>query len=617
MRLFLILILSLGMYLHAEMPVDYYDSARGKIGSDLKAALHDIIDNNIETNYDASSTGARGQMYAYFDNHSNTVTCVYTGFAVAHTYGTFTAPADINCEHTYCQSWFEDISEQSIAKADIHHLFPVKVSVNSSRNNLPLDNVSSIAYTYHVAGDYYSYRGTNTQGKTVFEPADIHKGDAARAMLYFSVRYEMGLTQGEVDMLSTLLEWHEDDPVSTEEINRNDNIHDYQENRNPFIDHPEYADQIWGDQQYSIIITEIIQNPADVTDANGEWFEIYNYGSYTINIDGWIIKDNDSESHTIDNGGTLNITAGDFLVLGVNSTSGENGNYICDYQYSSFFLANGDDEIILMNGDVEVDRIEYDGGTNWPDPTGASMVFTGSVTDDNNDGSKWTTASVRQQSFVVEAGDDKGSPGSSGDDQALPVELVDFFVQFDYDQPTLFWTTESEEDNLGWNIFRSELQTGFETGSYQSININLIPGMGNSTEPVSYSFIDEYPVVEGNQYWYWLQSVSTSQEYENFGPVQLMIPILGETPPSPEMTNLYQNYPNPFNPQTVIRFDVAADENGVLTIFNIKGQIVYKNLFHPGQHQITWQAEAETSGIYYYKLDSPTLNVTRKMLLLK
>ena len=141
----------------------------------------------------------------------NTVTCVYTGYAVAHTEGTFSAPSGINCEHTFCQSWFQGIPEQAIAKADIHHLFPVEEGVNSSRSNYPMDDVTTVTHSYPETGDYQSYLGTNDNSDTVFEPDDEHKGDAARAMLYFSVRYEMDLTQGGVDMLSTLISWHNAD----------------------------------------------------------------------------------------------------------------------------------------------------------------------------------------------------------------------------------------------------------------------------------------------------------------------------------------------------------------------------------------------------------------------
>ncbi len=161
-----------------------------------------------------------------------------------------------------------------------------------------------------------------------------------------------------------------------------------------------------------IIISEILQNPSDVTDLKGEWFEIYNADKTNININGWSISDNGSNSHTINNGGDLYIQPGKSLVLGINSLQSTNGNYECDYQYSSFRLDNAADEIIIKDGTITIDSIAYDGGPNWPDPNGASMVFVGTAADDNNDYSKWETATERESGFVGTDGD-KGSPGIS------------------------------------------------------------------------------------------------------------------------------------------------------------------------------------------------------------
>ncbi len=66
--------------------------------------------------------------------------------------------------------------------------------------------------------------------------------------------------------------------------------------------------------------------------------------------------------------GGLFIEPGKYIVLGINSTQSTNGNFECDYQYSSFRLDNADDEIIIKEGDFTIDSIAYDGGPNWPDP---------------------------------------------------------------------------------------------------------------------------------------------------------------------------------------------------------------------------------------------------------
>jgi hypothetical protein len=157
-----------------------------------------------------------------------------------------------------------------------------------------------------------------------------------------------------------------------------------------------------------LIINEVMQNPSAVYDSNGEWFEIYNTTGAGIDIDGWTIKDDGTDSHIINNGGALVVPATGFLVLGNNSDSGTNGGYTCDYQFSGISLGNGADELILDDGTkAEIARIEWDGGTVWPDPNGASMAFMGTPAE-NNDGSKW------DEECTTTYGDgDYGTPGAA------------------------------------------------------------------------------------------------------------------------------------------------------------------------------------------------------------
>ena len=154
-----------------------------------------------------------------------------------------------------------------------------------------------------------------------------------------------------------------------------------------------------------IIITEILQNPTG-TDANGEYFELYNTTSSTININGWTIKDNGTESHIIDNGGPLEILAGGYVSLGRNGDTTINGNITHDYIYSNFALGNGDDEIILEAPNATIiDQVYYDesGSNAFPDPNGPSMqldINSYNATD-NDTGSNWCASS-----------DNYGTPGA-------------------------------------------------------------------------------------------------------------------------------------------------------------------------------------------------------------
>ena len=141
-----------------------------------------------------------------------------------------------------------------------------------------------------------------------------------------------------------------------------------------------------------IVITEIMQNPAAVSDTNGEWFEVFNPTGSAIDIDGWTIRDDGSNSHTISKGGPLLVPAGGFLVLARNDNSLTNGGVTVDYEYAGFFLGNGDDEVVLLDTDLnEIDRVNYDGGPAFPDPTGATMSLIAASLD-NNVGANWCTA---------------------------------------------------------------------------------------------------------------------------------------------------------------------------------------------------------------------------------
>ncbi|MDY7076097.1 MAG: lamin tail domain-containing protein [Chloroflexota bacterium] len=155
-----------------------------------------------------------------------------------------------------------------------------------------------------------------------------------------------------------------------------------------------------------IVVTEIMQNPAAVSDSYGEWFEVYNTGSTAVDMDGWTFRDDGSNTFTIS--GPLVIQPGEYLVLGVNGDTAINGGVELDYDYpGGFALGNGDDEIIVEMGDgTEIDRVEYDGGPVWPDPSGASMMLT-DVALDNNDGANW-----EETPNTLPYGDgDYGTPG--------------------------------------------------------------------------------------------------------------------------------------------------------------------------------------------------------------
>ena len=167
----------------------------------------------------------------------------------------------------------------------------------------------------------------------------------------------------------------------------------------------------------NIIITEIMQNPSAVADGAGEYFELYNAGDSPVDMNGWTIADNDSDSFVVSS--SVVLAPGAYAVFANNGDSGTNGGFVPHYVYgTSMFLANGADELVLFDtGLNEIDRVEYDGGPVFPDPNGASMSLI-DVALDNNVGANWCEAST-----PYGAGD-LGTPGSANDCVSSPPNII-------------------------------------------------------------------------------------------------------------------------------------------------------------------------------------------------
>ena len=396
-------------------------------GADLVQQLRTEYKPQTVLSYDT----ARDTMYAVLDNQDGSLTCVYSGYTISLNPNadpsTDAYHKDINAEHTWPQSKGADSGN---AKSDLHHLYPCRAQVNSSRGNTPyaeIDDDNTDTWwrlntsSSSVPGsniDEYSEK-ENSQG--LFEPREDHKGNAARSVFYFYTMYE---SQADSDFFEQqkdiLREWNLADEVDSRELARSARIAGWQSGKeNPFVLDTTLVRRAYfhnssgsGETQPAaegdIVITEIMQNPNAVYDSDGEWFELYNAGSKNIDINGWYIKDAGSNSHQINNGGPLVISASSRIVLGRNASPAVNGGVETAYQYSGIDIGNNDDEIYLYLPDETtlIDKVEYDGGSFWPDPTGASMIFTGGSADDNNDPARWT---VSDKPWTGSAGD-FGSP---------------------------------------------------------------------------------------------------------------------------------------------------------------------------------------------------------------
>lgn len=145
----------------------------------------------------------------------------------------------LNTEHTWPQSRFTGRFNTEMQKSDLHHLYPTDSQMNSYRSSLRFGEVSQDMEKLKCPQNRL---GRSTSEKsTVFEPPVAHRGNVARSIFYFSVRYQMKVSGAEQEALKR---WHKEDPVDADEQKHNDMIEDAQGNRNPFVDYPELVDRI-------------------------------------------------------------------------------------------------------------------------------------------------------------------------------------------------------------------------------------------------------------------------------------------------------------------------------------------------------------------------------------
>lgn len=249
----------------AQIPAGYYNTATGT-GFALKTQLYNIIKGHTDKGYDGLYTTYQTSDRDYYYENDGTVLDMYSenpsstdpynySSGTTNRCGNYSVEGDCyNREHIIPQSVF---NEASPMKNDAHSVTPTDGKVNGQRSNFPHGIVGTASWT-SLNG---SKRGTSSlvgYSGTVFEPIDEFKGDIARMYFYFATRYENTVSNYSYDMfdgssdkvfttafLNMLLAWHAQDPVNAREIARNNAIYAQQNNRNPYIDHPEYVQTIW------------------------------------------------------------------------------------------------------------------------------------------------------------------------------------------------------------------------------------------------------------------------------------------------------------------------------------------------------------------------------------
>lgn len=267
----IILFLVWGGFANAQAPTGYYSSANGLTGASLKTALSTIITNGHQdkgynglwtayktTDIDKNYENDGSILDIYSENPNGTDPYKYA--PGTNQCGTYSVEGNCyNREHVIPQSLFNQASPMV---SDINFIRATDGKVNGMRSNYPYGKVGTATFTSKNGSKLGNSVSSGYSG-IVFEPINEFKGDVARMILYFVTRYQSKLStfsSGNILgssafpglqtwELNVLLAWHNQDPVSQAEINRNNASYTYQGNRNPFIDNPSYVNQIWGSQQ--------------------------------------------------------------------------------------------------------------------------------------------------------------------------------------------------------------------------------------------------------------------------------------------------------------------------------------------------------------------------------
>ncbi|MFH1278647.1 MAG: endonuclease [Candidatus Eisenbacteria bacterium] len=281
----------------AAPPPGYYDTVDTTSAAALRATVHDVIDGHTKIPYTSSSTDTwdvleladqdpldSGNILDVYRNRS------FDKFGGGNTF--------YNREHTWPNGYgFPDDGPTNLPYTDCHHLFLCDIGYNSGRGNAVYEWCSAGCGSY-PADDYNGESGVNRTRLATpvgfWETWIGRRGDVARAQFYMDVRYE-GDAGAEPDLiltddtaliaasstgnneevaymgiLSTLLQWHQDDPVDDKERARNDVVYTFQGNRNPFIDHPEWVDIV-----FAGIDTDVASGEAPGPDAGARISAVY------------------------------------------------------------------------------------------------------------------------------------------------------------------------------------------------------------------------------------------------------------------------------------------------------------------------------------------------------
>jgi endonuclease I/PKD repeat protein len=586
----ILILLLISNFLTADIPDGYYDSAQGLSGDALKSALNNIIDGHNELSY-SDLWNAICDTDQDPQNSSNVI-LLYTGWSVSNSgYPIW------NREHTWAKS-HGDFGNTAPCGTDLHHLRPTDPDVNSSRGNLDFDNGGS---QHSIAtGCYYD--------NDSWEPRDEVKGDVARMIFYMATRYEG--EGGELDLtvvdavntypapehgkLSTLLEWNQQDPPDEFEQTRNDRIYEnWQGNRNPFVDHPEFVDYIWGDGEPGLNANfnadptsgaaELLVNFTDLSSGDIiAW-------AWDFDNDGEIDSAQPNPSYLYQTPGTYSVSLSissaqetDQLIREDYITVNEPGTDPQEIFAESFETGATDWQILSLSSDADWEITSETDGYTMP----------GNVVDG------------QYYAYINNYGSDEAA-----DDWLISPEIsltswqdctLSFSAWKNYSDDITGLKVLYSDDGINWQ----ELETNLSNFPAENWTASGELGLPENLQTIQLAFQYESCGTDAGACTAWaIDDISLNAFPQMNSSEDNLLPLAE-----------IKTYPNPFQATSSTRSGITIEyqlpktvQSAILGIYNIKGQKIKSLPIDTAKTEIIWQADDNnkqpvTTGVYLLKL---------------
>ena len=375
----------------------YYAGITATSGKQLLGQIHDLI-TKTHTKYTSYNDCSSPTIIKTTDagSKSGYVMEFYSQADIAGTWGSGNQ-GTWNREHVWPQSLSNGMWGKSNGGSDLHHIRPVETGLNSARGNNKFDEVSGGKAVYYEDSNNKNVAIGGYVASGEFEPLDFVKGDVARIVMYVYTHYNTysnvgGTTNGsggefgtlkfsnvigagsEDACIDLLLKWNREDPVDDIERNRNDAVYKIQGNRNPFIDHPEYADKIWG--KSTIAVTSIALSSTSLALKVG--------GTQTLSVTANPAGASNAVKWTTSNSSVATVSNGKVTAVGkgtatITATSTENANVKATATVTVSTIAPT--SITLSNSNVALSVGDTEQITVKVSPTNAVSTVTWSTSD--------------------------------------------------------------------------------------------------------------------------------------------------------------------------------------------------------------------------------------------